>query len=280
MSAGTVIDRDLKPVGPSIVVRWPSRRTAAPSQPSRRSVWSRVGPGVSIVVRSGRGERRELTAPSTWALATGSRCSMARSGRVAADPHRQVPVRGRDVGAHGSERRRDALHRPPGEARVADQRGGSVRGTAGKGSGEQPGARAGVAAVKRLSAGSGQAATLPCRAATADAEVPDCRAASSAPSVRSAIAVDTTSCARPSSAISASPAAIALKSSARCAIDLSDGSRSSPRSRVAAWTLRPANGPDEFTRQIRQRPWALRLREPRRSPLRVAAPTARLAARP
>ena len=71
MSPGTVIERAAKPAGPSIVVTRPSRRTGAPSQASMRSVWSRVGPGTSIVVRPSAASAARVRQPMTWALATG-----------------------------------------------------------------------------------------------------------------------------------------------------------------------------------------------------------------
>ncbi len=71
MSPGTSMSRAAKPTGPSIVVVEPSRWTGAPSQASSRSVWSRVGPGVVMVVRPSAASAARVTAPSTWALATG-----------------------------------------------------------------------------------------------------------------------------------------------------------------------------------------------------------------
>ena len=62
--------------------------TGAPSQASSRSVWSRVGPGVVMVVRPSAASAARVTAPSTWALATGrSWCSGAQRPR-APDGHR------------------------------------------------------------------------------------------------------------------------------------------------------------------------------------------------
>ena len=57
MSPGTVRERAAYPAGPSMVVTRPSRRTGAPSQASMRSVWSRVGPGTSMLVVPSRRQR-------------------------------------------------------------------------------------------------------------------------------------------------------------------------------------------------------------------------------
>ena len=81
MSPGTVSDRARSAPGPSIVVVRPSRRTDAPSHASSRSVWSRVGPGDSMVVVPSAASAASVIAPRTCALATGSWWSIARSGR-------------------------------------------------------------------------------------------------------------------------------------------------------------------------------------------------------
>ena len=161
---------------------------------------------------------------------------MARSAAAAADLHRQVAIGRRDVSAHRAQRRRHALHRPAREARVADQRRGAVAARPASAPGEQPRARAGVAAVERFAARAREAGALgPSPPPRTRKRAVRRRALDGAPSVATAPSPSRrTSWPGRSSVISASPVAIALNSSARCAIDLSDGSRNSPRSRAAA----------------------------------------------
>ena len=98
--------------------------TGAPSQPSSRSVWSRVGPGV-VDRRScpSAASAASVTAPSTCALATGRSCSQRaraaarramRSGACPSVVSTAAPIRRSGAATRSIGR--------PRERRVADQR--------------------------------------------------------------------------------------------------------------------------------------------------------------
>ena len=106
---------------PTIVVRRPSRATGTPIQASSRSVWSRVGPGTSMSVRPGAASAASVTAPSTWALATGSAWVSAASGRAPVMRSGAWPSAVSIARPHPAQRRRDALHGPPRQRGVAAQ---------------------------------------------------------------------------------------------------------------------------------------------------------------
>ena len=71
-SPGTSSSNGRSFAGPVTVVMRPSRWIGTPMKASIRSVWSRVGPGVSMIVSPVALSPASAAAPSTWALATGS----------------------------------------------------------------------------------------------------------------------------------------------------------------------------------------------------------------
>ena len=202
-------------------------------------MWSRVGPGTVIVVVPSAARPARATQPRTWALATGSRCSSARKRRCARGCGRararrssrpSAPI-ARSGAATRSIGRRESDASPTS---VALPRAGrrAPRRAAASSCPELP-----QSSSRHRRPGAGRhrashrprATTRTCPPSSSDEPRRPRRAVPIAPSV------ERTSAPGPVerdawTARSPSPPNI----SARCATDLSDGSRSVPRSRAAA----------------------------------------------
>ena len=153
----------------------------------------------------------------TWALATGSSYSIARSGRPSIASGRCPSAV--DTRTHPGERLGDPGHRPRGQRFVAPELE-LLPGLPGEDPGEQADERARVAAVDRP-----VRRAQPPKADTRDPqETPSSPSSSTpAPSARTARIVDSVSSERPKPRTIVSPSQIAPSRTARCEIDLSPG---------------------------------------------------------
>ena len=240
-SPGTTRSRAANPTGPSIVVSVPTRTTGAPSQPSMRSVWSRVGPGTEMRVRPAAASDASVMHPSTWALATGSRWSSARGDDV-------PPIRSGACPSVVSTEAPIARSGPAIRSIGRREREASPTSTAVAGRPASAPERSRIV-VPELPQSSSSSPSPGSRACSTDPPPSSptrtrpsaaSRTSVTAPSRSTAPSVERTSAPGRSSVTTDRPAAIAPTISARCATDLSDGSRSLPRSELARVTARAA----------------------------------------
>ncbi len=265
MSPGTVSDNGCGRAGPLITVVRPSRRIETPAAARMRSVWSRVGPAASMTVSPSAPSAARDVAAMSCALATGNVCVTAAS-------------RSRPVTVIGACPSVVVTSAPTARRSVATGSIGLAR------------REASPSRVTR----SGSPATAPARRRIVVPELPQSSTASCdglpemekrtwsplasgetvTPRARRQAAVLRTSAPGDRSTTSAGPPESAATMSARCAIDLSPGGASVPRSRAAG---RTARGVAMDIRPCRPR---RRARHPGRSTARGdVAPTAMRGAR-